>query len=584
MSLHQLLENEHGLKAFHDALIRAQKVDADKADLAILDMVESRVGLTSASKARLLATLWATRKRALMAEIIARDDFRDPIVISKTCVLLDGPRRIRQLEGKLEVIPENKKSKRKPIEAKLKEVKNLGIPNTFSATSSFMRLVRKWTRELPAERLEFDCVMFDKHDVWHNICDLVHPRPSDWKLGYFQNVVHGDSPPETSFVTDARNLTAETVVEMLYKHPRLALAYSIVRMRVDPHKFTDEIRSALACKLPLGDLLWHYEEIAGLNVRTTYGNHRPRSARNNVLDDIIAGRLAGGETLGASNFTTDSFGKLLERLLMLKKAGASWWTALLPEAEAVLTQLKERREAALLRHPETDRAPSPSAESEWEVIDSVSSMMSSPAPSVHVESQASRLRVAVLGDASGSMQVAINASCIIGAMMSALFDAELVFFNNQAFRSAKHASPRTAAEVLDVAEEVGAGGGTAPAAALHHFYESKEAIDLFIVVTDEQENNKHRGKFFAELFLTYRASVLPTAKVTFVSFLHPREGGIMLKRLKDRGVEANQQRFDPQRPDLSKFDALFASVLKTSVSCAAAVEHSTVQHVQDRTC
>ena len=42
------------------------------------------------------------------------------------------------------------------------------------------------------------------------------------------------------------------------------------------------------------------------------------------------------------------------------------------------------------------------------------------------------LRVAVLGDASSSMQVAINSATICGAMLSACFDASLVFFTASA--------------------------------------------------------------------------------------------------------------------------------------------------------
>ena len=39
-------------------------------------------------------------------------------------------------------------------------------------------------------------------------------------------------------------------------------------------------------------------------------------------------------------------------------------------------------------------------------------------------------------------------------MMSAIFDAELVFFGSRAFRAESHAMPRSAAEVLEVTEEV----------------------------------------------------------------------------------------------------------------------------------
>ena len=43
-----------------------------------------------------------------------------------------------------------------------------------------------------------------------------------------------------------------------------------------------------------------------------------------------------------------------------------------------------------------------------------------------------------------------------------------------------------------MAVTVRAEGGTAPAASLWPFYERKEVVKTFIVVTDEEENTRHR--------------------------------------------------------------------------------------------
>lgn len=189
------------------------------------------------------------------------------------------------------------------------------------------------------------------------------------------------------------------------------------------------------------------------------------------------------------------------------------------------------------------------------------------------------LRVAVLGDASASMQVCVNSACICGAMMAAIFEADLVFFGSRAFRARSHPLPRSAAEVLEVTEEVHAQNTTSPAAALHEFYRERRPIDLFIVVTDEEENTTHDGRsafggrlssdagerggmFFAALFERYLREVHSSAKCLFVSFLsRVTDEGAMVAALRERGISATQIKYDQQRPDLSKFEALLGTVL-----------------------
>jgi hypothetical protein len=184
------------------------------------------------------------------------------------------------------------------------------------------------------------------------------------------------------------------------------------------------------------------------------------------------------------------------------------------------------------------------------------------------------LRVAVLGDASSSMQVAINAACICGAMLSACFDADLVFFNHVSFtaNSVNGGAPRTVEEMLTVCEEVRASGRTSMAAALDHFYSRGTMIDLFVLVSDEGENTRSRqGLFFAHLFERYVREVNPSARCAFISLLYGNDEGQILKDMRNvvaaggdamAGKLPPQHRFDPQRPDLSKFDGLLSTLLQ----------------------
>ncbi len=180
----------------------------------------------------------------------------------------------------------------------------------------------------------------------------------------------------------------------------------------------------------------------------------------------------------------------VERLLVFRRMQAPFWRRLMPFAEDLLSELKAKRLALVERArggPRSLQALAASA-----VAERPAELASVPAAVVESLPVEASLTVAVLGDASASMQVCVNASCICGAMMSAIFEAELVFFNSTAFRARTHATPSTAEEVLAVTEEVRAGNTTSPAAGLAEFYKAKKPIDIFIVVTDEEENSAWR--------------------------------------------------------------------------------------------
>ena len=116
-------------------------------------------------------------------------------------------------------------------------------------------------------------------------------------------------------------------------------------------------------------------------------------------------------------------------------------------------------------------------------------------------------------------------------------------------------------QVLAVTEEVRANNCTSPAAALAEFYESKQPVDLFILVSDEGENTAHKGMRFAEAYARYAREVHSEARCVFVSFLRDGDHGLMLREMERLGFNPPQYRVDVARPDLTKFDALLGSVL-----------------------
>ena len=540
--------------------------------------------LSTARRGEIVAALWAARQRKILTALLNdAPAMREPAVLTNAARLLDLPRKVRALERKVEML-EGRNAKPKTLRqarATLAEAVDAAscVHSSFSASRSFNLLLRKALAKIPDERLEFDLLMFEK-GPWKQLCDLAHPKPAIWKLPHFQEMAFGAAAPEGSLLAEAKEMSVASLPGMLERHPRLAECYSFIRTKLPVHTFDVAAKVALAKAMPLADAIWHYEEL-----------HTPASAT--CIDE----RLSAGEAIAGKLVAANSFGKLLERLLTFKRLkGATFWEKLMPHAEAKLEELRAQSSLALSG---SKVRPLQQLAARALVNTGDAAAIASVPEAVAESVSASGLRVAVLGDASSSMQVAINAACICGAMLAACFDAELVFFNSKSFK-AKHGTPRTALEVLQVCEEVRAGGTTSMAAALDHFYSQGMQIDLFVLVSDEGENTKCRGMFFDEMFAKYVREVNPSARCAFISFLHANDEGTILNRMKTmvnysvaEDVEAavkkagvteaatavaireavelrspmagkvpTQHRFDPQRPDLSKFDGLLETILR----------------------
>ena len=124
-----------------------------------------------------------------------------------------------------------------------------------------------------------------------------------------------------------------------------------------------------------------------------------------------------------------------------------------------------------------------------------------------------------------------------------------------------------------------ASGSTAPAASLVPYYDARQVVKTFIIVTDEEENtdahtaDKRSWRFY-DLFMAYRRDVYP-ASLIFVSFLHSQHTrGQMYERFeRDAVSDVVQFKFDRARPDLTKLDNMLGSICsKSSQSFGGCVE------------
>ena len=115
-----------------------------------------------------------------------------------------------------------------------------------------------------------------------------------------------------------------------------------------------------------------------------------------------------------------------------------------------------------------------------------------------------------------------------------------------------------------MAVKVNASGSTAPAACLYPYFEKKQIIKTFIMVTDEEENTKFKNYKFAPLFKEYCEKIYP-AKLVFVSFLRSQhQQGQMVKELKNLNIFPMQFVFSQARPDLTKLDSLLGLLSSSS--------------------
>ena len=171
--------------------------------------------------------------------------------------------------------------------------------------------------------------------------------------------------------------------------------------------------------------------------------------------------------------------------------------------------------------------------------------------------------VVVLGDASGSMEVAVKTSSIITSILVKICNAKMHLFRDKDEPILN--PPTNVFEVMETMKKFKACGCTAPAASLYPYYDKKEIVKTFIVVTDEVENTDYKGKnsnkegLFADVFKKYREEVYP-AKLVFVSFLDSNKDGQMVVDLKQTipGIEKDIVQFimAGQNPDLRKLDEL----------------------------
>ncbi|XP_019623383.1 PREDICTED: uncharacterized protein LOC109469324 isoform X1 [Branchiostoma belcheri] len=511
----------------------AQEKDKIRYAAVMAVLEKNGVEFPQGSRIRALAAAWARHDHTL-ANTFLQDSSKFGLVkILKALTLLDSGRKVRECEKKLKRLELQPGKTKKKTTGKVKSNKDSFSaikPPLGSMSGALARHIRRWVSRLTADQLEFYALFFPP-EPWKRLADLCHFNPKkDFKLPWFLPYCFGGEAPAGSMVRNCGHLTKENVNE-------LVMTFDIPYAHIKPHKdsLTTEAKARIAqYTTDLDTLLWNYEDLAC-------------PATDKVIHDL----LTSGSKVNLP------YGKLMERLLTLKMM---------------------RKDSP--RHAEDD----------WSSPDTNNDQQEGGGGSTDAREKASffdlliplaekRLHeisvpleppVVVIGDASSSMGVAIRTSTIIASLLTAITSAKLVFFNGSNFEP--DVLPETIPQVLDVATTVQASGCTAPAASLQPFYDRKEVVKTFIIVTDEEENTNSQGGYrFAPLFKKYSEEVYP-AKMVFVSFLRGQHAeGQMVRELKQQNFDPLQFKLDSSRPDLTKLDNLLGLLSMGSQSFDAQV-------------
>eukprot|EP01083_Nonionella_stella_P237588 833339_1 len=174
----------------------------------------------------------------------------------------------------------------------------------------------------------------------------------------------------------------------------------IIKKKMD-EAIPAEAKHILAENAPLEDVLWWYDELHSVEVEMEVMERLKESyeKKQNIFND---------------DSPRSNYGKLMERILLFRQEKYKFVPFLTQHAQLRLSKVK------------------------FDELNDKNSF----------------IRCAVLGDASGSMEVAIKSSCIIASLLSVALSADLKFFNSNVFDPP--VIPRNVNETIEVVNKIDA--------------------------------------------------------------------------------------------------------------------------------
>lgn len=626
--LQLLLSNDVGVAALIELYQQNEDTFIRTFDLILERKVIERV--TSAVKLKLLAMTVIVQNFEFLDYLLSLKQFFGILEVAKALRLLDAPRRIRQLETKLNKVlskhglntyeefqelrkakrgggrvvrrerrtrgsgrgrnrgrgdywkpPEDGEGKRIPV-GKISKLyvaihnlkKDMDVLEG-SVSGALQRRFRRWVMTLTDIELQFMLLNFQPTN-WRMFADIVHPASSDFACPYFLQCTFGKPYPEGSICALAESATMENIVDLIFTCPELSHYYSYLRTKLECQENTDP-------GPPMGEMPCDIMDISEAVKRNLDENkiltlnqlsaYSDQELRNFGIDYRSARDLADELRNWGLNLRKDYEARKIFNILPDRAKAIIASTAAM---EDVLWRYEE------LTCPETDRIlcerlqdddifdPNHPRSNYGKLMERVLTFRDQKRSFVphlmkHAEHRLSEIilpdngiSVAVLGDKSGSMEVAIRSSCVIASLLTVAFNADLKFFDEHCIEPP--CVPRTVGDTINVVDSIKAVGGTSMAAGLYHYLENKKSLDLLVLVSDEKEADKCHGLVFHQVLKRYHEEVNSDMKVFLVSFLEKNETGGIAEDLITNEMKFEQFRMDPARPDTSKFSALLGQI------------------------
>ncbi|CAF0970006.1 unnamed protein product [Adineta ricciae] len=511
-----------------DQHIQAQTANLPRYLATLFALNENNVEIGQKAKACVLAAAWCRHDHKLANNLLCHRQLFTLTEVLKAITMLDAARQVRVYEKQLKRL---ELSQTKPSAKKLGYMKN-NIDNlnklkvsTGSASGAIARHIQRWTRTLTQRELEYFALHMPT-EPWRKLADIVHFNPTkDFPaLPWFLPFCFGTPAPEENMVSRCRNLTAANVNELIKE---FKIPYS--HLKQFKAQLSDQSKARIASyEEKLDTILWYYEDLECPDV-----------------DEVLSERLRNGEQI------TLPYGKLMDRLLLIRTLRDDK-----PDIPAFYRN-SEYASAWGGRNYVSEHKPRGPQPKKAALYTDLIAVAEKQLQTIKLTLESP---VGILADASYSMEIAIRTATILSSLLTAICSAKLTFFHDKMFPPAF--TPKNIEDVLTLALTTNVAGGTANAAALLPYYQSKEVIKTFIMVTDEEENDSielpdgSKTRFF-KLFLQYREEVYP-AKLVFISFLAQQHNqGQMFKQFQEANIpDVIQFKFNRQRPDLTKFDNL----------------------------
>lgn len=498
----------------------------------IINFVNSNTQLHSSMFAKILACMLGKNCNPMTQLLLNSQLYKLPEIL-KTCEILDSRRLLAQLEKKLGTLSEKNKKMRGKIQSQINNTKQLN-PSffEFSLTKSKIKVItNNWVNKIPKDKLEFYALAYEL-DPWKNLANLLHLKPSDFQLDWFLNYVYGGQPPTDSVVYACKNITSNNALELISKYKP---DYNFIRST--KVVLSNATKAIISTYTDVNVLLWWLHEFVDSKEALEIINKKITETEINL-----------------------PYGVLIDKLFLSKKHCTNSYVAYSnPQSCSSMYSCLGWQ---------TKQTPPPKT---------VNFDTSSPAYKIYeklltiAEKQLEKYmlkfddnKVGIFGDASGSMEVAIKTSSIIMSILCVIANADMNLFRSKV-EIIKN-PPKNVKDVITFNDVCKANGGTNPASSLEPYYTNKENLDIIIIVTDEEENEKCKNMNFSDMFNKYCETMGKIPKLVFISFLdiNRNKKGQMVQEFNTKYPKYEeyiyQYIFDKNKPDLTKLDSVLSKL------------------------